>query len=169
MSTLKHALLAIAFILSNVSLAQPPGGGSHAGGPPDGKMREKIKTMKIGFITQKLDLTSDEAKVFWPVYNGYESEMETLRKQRRGERKEARQEFENMSDKDAEKIVDDEIAFRQKELDVQKKYHAQFKQVLPSKKVAILYRSEEDFKRELLERIRERKEDKKEMRKGGGR
>ncbi|MBK7855460.1 MAG: hypothetical protein IPJ79_11655 [Bacteroidetes bacterium] len=52
---------------------------------------------------------------------------------------------------------------------MQKKYHAQFKQVLPSKKVAILYRSEEDFKRELLDRIRERKEDKKEMRKGGGR
>lgn len=157
MTPLKFATIALA-LLSTTTFSQP------GGGPPEGKMREKVKTMKIGFITQKLDLTTEEAKVFWPVYNGYENEMEALRKQRRGERKDARQEFETMSDKDAEKIVDDEIAFRQKELDVQKKYHAQFKQVLPAKKIAILYRSEEEFKKELLERIRNRKDD---MRKNG--
>jgi hypothetical protein len=38
-----------------------------------------------------------------------------------------------------------------------KKYHNQFKQVLPIKKVAMLYRAEDDFKKELLEKIKERR------------
>jgi|AACY02.8.fsa_nt_gi hypothetical protein len=28
--------------------------------------KERIEAMKIAYITEKLDLSSDEAKVFWP-------------------------------------------------------------------------------------------------------
>lgn len=125
--------------------------------------KDKIESMKIGFITERLDLSPEEAKTFWPVYNQYQKELDDLRKKRREERHDAKQEFENLNDKEVEKVVDGEIAFRQNELDIQKKYHAQFKQVLPVKKVARLYRSEEDFKRELLKKIQDRKE----MRGGG--
>ena len=114
--------------------------------------------MKIGFITDRLDLTPEEAKTFWPVYNQYQKELDDLRKKRREERHDAKQDFENLNDKEVEKVVDGEIAFRQNELDIQKKYHAQFKQALPIKKVALLYRTEEDFKRELLKKIQDRRE-----------
>ncbi|QQR95672.1 MAG: hypothetical protein IPJ93_02755 [Bacteroidota bacterium] len=63
-----------------------------------------------------------------------------------------------MSDKEVEKVVDDEIVFRQSELDIIKKYHAQFKQVLPIKKVARLYQAEEDFKKELLRQLKDRRD-----------
>ncbi|MBS1763380.1 MAG: hypothetical protein JSS90_00280 [Bacteroidetes bacterium] len=120
-----------------------------------GNRAEKLESMKIGFLTQKLNLTSDEAKRFWPVYNQYQNELQQLRKNRKDEKQEARDNLISMSDKEAEKIVDDEIAFRQNELDILKKYHVQFKQVLPVKKVALLYRSEEAFKRELLQKLRD--------------
>jgi hypothetical protein len=68
-----------------------------------------------------------------------------------------------MPDKDVEKAVDTELGFRQNELDLLKKYHGQFKQVLPIKKVAKLYRAEEDFKRELLDRIKENRTDRQDM------
>lgn len=128
---------------------------------PGSRMQEKkeqIEAMKIGFITKQLDLTSEEAKNFWPVYNQYQKELDDLRKKRRGDRREAKDDFENMSDKEMEKVVDDEIVFKQSELDIIKKFHTQFKQVLPIKKVARLYRSEEDFKRELLQKLKERRE-----------
>lgn len=128
---------------------------------PGSRMQEKkeqIEAMKIGFITKQLDLTSEEAKNFWPVYNQYQKELDDLRKKRRGDRREAKDDFENMSDKEMEKVVDDEIVFKQSELDIIKRYHSQFKQVLPIKKVARLYRSEEDFKRELLQKLKERRE-----------
>ena len=36
---------------------------------------EKIQALKIAFITQKLQLTADEAQKFWPVYNQYDNEI----------------------------------------------------------------------------------------------
>ncbi|MCX6186302.1 MAG: hypothetical protein NTU43_04785, partial [Bacteroidetes bacterium] len=44
-----------------------------------GKMKDKIETMKIGFITQKLNLTSEEAQKFWPVYNKFSDDLQKLR------------------------------------------------------------------------------------------
>jgi hypothetical protein len=127
-------------------------------GKMDGDKREKVEAMKIGFITQKLDLTPEEAKVFWPVYNKMSGELEAIRKNRRNDMRDAKEDFSTMTDKEVEKIVDNEIAFRQNELDIMKKYHGQFKQVLPIKKVALLYRAEEEFKRHLLSEIRKREE-----------
>jgi hypothetical protein len=118
--------------------------------------REKVEALKIGFLTKRLNLTPEEAKNFWPVYNKFQDELEKVRKQRRELRK-PDETFEGMSDSEIEKLVDTEIIQRQAELDIFKKYHPQFKQVLPIRKVALLYKTEEDFKRKLLEMIKERR------------
>ncbi len=127
-------------------------------GAPQDK-RQEIEAMKVAFLTRKLDLTPEEAKVFWPVYNQYQDELDGLRENHRKQRRDAKEEMEGMSDKDVEKLVDSEIQFRQNELDILKKYNSQFKSVLPMKKVAKLHRAEEDFKRELIQRIQERRKD----------
>ena len=126
---------------------------------PDGRKHgeqkdDKIQSMKIGFITQRLDLTPEESQKFWPVFNQFENEMKALRENR----KDGPPDIDSMNDKDVEKFVDDELVRRQKELDLLKKYQAQFKTVLPIRKVAKLYSAQEDFKRELIRRIQERKE-----------
>ncbi|MEP2238753.1 MAG: hypothetical protein ABJI22_10375, partial [Maribacter sp.] len=33
---------------------------------------EKINTLKVAFITEKLSLNTKEAQDFWPVYNEYQ-------------------------------------------------------------------------------------------------
>ena len=126
-------------------------------GPGLEERKENIEAMKIAFLTRKLDLSPEEAKKFWPVYNGFTDETKKLRKNRRENVRDAREDFDKMNDKEVEKLIDGEIVFRQQELDVMKKYHGQFKEVLPMKKVALLYKAEEDFKKELLERIKERR------------
>ncbi len=127
--------------------------------PPRREKRERIEAMKIGFITERLNLTPDEAKEFWPVYNKYQDELEALRRSRKENLRDVRNGLDSMSDAELEKIVNGEIAFRQNELDVIKKYHPQFKKILPIRKVAMLYRSEEDFKKRLLEEIQERRDE----------
>jgi len=128
-------------------------------------MRDKVEAFKVGFLTERLNLTPEEAKAFWPVYNKYQDELEVLRKSRRENLVNAKMNFDEMSDKDIEKVIDNELSSRQSELDLLKKYHPQFKQVLPVKKVAKLYRAEEDFKRKLLDMIQERKEERRGFRK----
>jgi len=127
---------------------------------PGAKMeqkKEKVEAMKIGFITQQMNLTPEEAQKFWPVYNQMNNELESLRKDRQLARDNAKINFEVMTDAEVDKLINDEITSRQKELDVQKKYVTQFKAVLPVKKVAQFYRAEEQFKRKLLEKIQEKR------------
>jgi hypothetical protein len=154
---MKNILLLFLSLFATALFAQPPGEEHQR--PP----RERVEAMKVGFLTQRLNLSSDEAKVFWPVYTKYQDELEVLRKSRRENLANTKMNFDEMSEKDVEKAVDSELGFRQNELDLLKKYHGQFKQVLPIKKVAKLYRAEEDFKRELLDRIKENRMDKQEM------
>lgn len=134
-----------------ISIAQP--------GPKHEQKKEKVEAMKIGFITQQMDLTPEEAQKFWPVYNQMNNEIETLRKERKLSRENAKETFDVMTDADIEKLINDEMASRQKELDIHKKYVGQFKSVLPVKKVAQFYKAEEQFKRKLLEKIQEKKQE----------
>ncbi|MCB0850541.1 MAG: hypothetical protein KDC20_12430, partial [Bacteroidetes bacterium] len=107
MKKLKLFMVMAFTAVAMVAKAQP--------GDRAGNRSERMETMKIGFLTQQLHLTSDEAKRFWPVYNQYQDELQALRKNRKDDRQDAKDNFANMSDKEAEKVVDDEIAFRQNE------------------------------------------------------
>ncbi len=44
---------------------------------------EKIEALKVGFITEKLALTTKEAELFWPIYNKYNAEVKSIRKSQR--------------------------------------------------------------------------------------
>lgn len=136
------------FIYGGISFAQETGNMKNK--------RENIEAMKVAFITQKLDLTAEEAQQFWPVYNQYSEKTKELRKKRRQDSREARQNFDELSDKEIEQVISNDMACRQKELDLQKEYHEKFKAVLPIKKVAKLYAAEEQFKVVLINKLKDR-------------
>src|ERR1035441_8570820 len=69
--------------------------------------KDKIETMHIAYLTQKLDLTPAEAEKFWPVYNQYKADMEQLRKQRMDNIEAVKKAdgIDNMSDEDVQKLI----------------------------------------------------------------
>ncbi len=151
MKTIKRlltTLLLILFVGTGTLLAQEE---------PDfqGK-KENIESMKIAFITKKLELTPEEAQQFWPVYNQYNDKMKELRKKRRLASREARQNFDALTDKELEQLVNNDLINRQKDLDLQKEYNEKFKAILPIRKVAKLYAAEEQFKVVLINKLKER-------------
>jgi hypothetical protein len=109
--------------------------------------KQKIETLKIAYITSALELTEAEAQVFWPIYNEAEVKRRELRRNRMGERKDAQVNFKTMTEKEAETFIDQEMEFKQKELDIQKELHSKLKKILPAKKIALLYKAEVDFQR----------------------
>src|SRR5687768_7964578 len=68
---------------------------------PRPESKEKIEAMKVGYITQKLDLTSKEAQSFWPVYNEFNAEIDKIKKERKS-KFEDRPEIESLNDKQVE-------------------------------------------------------------------
>jgi hypothetical protein len=119
----------------------------------------RLEAMKIGFITERLNLSSDEAKVFWPVYNKFTDDIKKLRQSSKGKISEEMADMPAMTDAEAEKVLNDMVNFKIQEADLLKKYAAEFKKVLPVKKVVLLFKAENDFKRELLKKLSQRNRD----------
>lgn len=119
--------------------------------------REEIESFRIAFFTRQLNLTSDEAKKFWPVYNEMQTEMQKLQRERKMRHRDSRDNMDNLSDAELEKVINDEMLSRQKELDIEKKYHERFKAILSMKKLAQYYRAQEGFKRELIRKLQDQR------------
>jgi hypothetical protein len=63
-------LFALAFFLTNDAWAQRTAGAGH--GMRDmvkEERQERIRALKVAYITRELSLSEREAQVFWPVYN----------------------------------------------------------------------------------------------------
>lgn len=121
-----------------------------------GDRGNEIEAYKVGFLTQKLDLSPEEAKVFWPIYNAWQNEQGELRKERMQKMISFRKinEIEEMSDTEIQTLIVNDFSFKQRELNLEKKYYYRLKSTLPIKIVGKFYRAQEAFKRELLNKYR---------------
>ena len=115
------------------------------------RMKE-IEAYKIGFMTQKLDLSADEAKIFWPIYNDWQKEQTTLRRERVQKMISYRKitEIEELSDTEVQNLIENDFSFKQRELNLERKYYYKLKSNLPIKIVGKFYRAQEAFKKEIL-------------------
>jgi hypothetical protein len=98
------------------------------------KKQQDIQALKVAFITKELELTSDEAEKFWPVYNQYDKEMET-----------------------AAKPHPNSIEREEKILNVKKKYQGQFTKVLGSQqRMNRLFNAQDKFRKLLIRALQQR-------------
>ena len=122
---------------------------------------EKIKALKTAYITEKLALTSSEAEKFWPIYNLYDEKFHVLRKKEKNEIfKKISDGLENLNDAEANSLIDKSLTLESEEMELRKQMITELRSVISPKKIIILKKAEEDFKKELLERYRQNKGDK---------
>lgn len=119
------------------------------------EMRERIKSEEIAFITQKLNLSPEEAEKFWPVYNKYENKFIEIYKKRKDIHRKFK-DLDTMKESDVENNINELIALDQQELDLKKARYAELKNILSIKKIAKLSFAESQFKRMLLMRLKKR-------------
>ena len=105
-------------------------------------LREKLRADKKLVLASALQLTDAEGKAFWPVYNAYQSDMVQHYDRVLQLIDTYSQNYQNLSDEAARKLISDFLALQTNHPAVLKKYAPQFLQVLPAKKVAQLYQIE---------------------------
>lgn len=118
------------------------------------KAFEQVEAEKIAFFTRFMDLTSEEAKDFWPVYDDFQNQRNQLVWERQSLSRQFAGNYEDLSADESEDIADRFIGLQVKESDLVSEYHSRFKEILPPKKVMRLYQAENEFKTQLLRRIR---------------
>jgi len=90
-------------------------------------------------VGANMNLTSDEATKFWPVYDAYESRMDGIEDRHVKELKDFAAKYQNYTDADAKKKLDEVMAIQQARLDVQKEFVPKFQAVIPQIKVTRFY------------------------------
>lgn len=123
----------------------------------DGKLseekRKEFEAQKVAFFTQSLDLTPQEAAVFWPLYNEMFKKIRAQEYDLRKKLKEARA-TENLADARARQLVESALSHEQQILDIKKEYYHKLLEVIPPQKVSKLDWTEHKFHKQLLERMR---------------
>jgi Spy/CpxP family protein refolding chaperone len=125
------------------------------GAPEDQEERgggDRVQAAKVAYITSKLELTTAQAQQFWPLYNEFEAARKKIRKQIRQLRVDniLLDASEDQLKTDIKKL----FALRQEELDLEKLYSEKFLKVITAKQLAEYYRSEKEFTRLLIKRLK---------------
>lgn len=114
-----------------------------------GQRSQQIESVKIAFITQKLDLNTSEAEKFWPVYNDYQQELKEVFKARREARKK--------NEANPNNKLDNELDFETRLLNIRKKYKEDFSKVIPTEKVLQFFQAEREFREQMIKELKDRR------------
>lgn len=132
------ALVAIALFSLN-SNAQPK---------EHNNWKERMMSEKIAFITGELDLSPEEAQVFWPVYNQIAKEQAVKQKAVKDALTALKQALaEGKDSKEIDRLLDKYLMAKQANNVNNTENVDRYRKVLSSEKVAKLYLSEEKFRR----------------------
>ncbi|HLW20609.1 MAG TPA: Spy/CpxP family protein refolding chaperone [Cyclobacteriaceae bacterium] len=81
--------------------------------------KEKLESAKVAFITQRLDLTPEQAEKFWPLYHQHSKAKRSLMKEMNGVEKSSEAQ---MSDQKAAELIERRFEVEQKILDLDKAF-----------------------------------------------
>lgn len=149
---MKRQLLYIVFLLSSLlSIGQ-------INDRRDEK-RERIKALRIAYISERLNLTPEEAQRFWPIFNAFDDKNMELHKQKKALMDKLRPENAiTLSEKESGQLM---LQDEQIENDIQNNRRQLVKNlqgVIPNQKIIMLRQLEIEFKQKLLDKIQDRRE-----------
>ncbi|MEO6148770.1 MAG: hypothetical protein ABIN95_02095 [Mucilaginibacter sp.] len=110
----------------------------------------RLANIKRDYLSKQLDLTSEEAKKFWPLYKQYQQQLTNIRKLKRL----------NSTDAQANgtEQIKKELYYETELVNIRKRYQDEFLKILPPEKVSELYKSEREFNDQVIKQLSERSE-----------
>ncbi|WP_299013753.1 hypothetical protein [uncultured Polaribacter sp.] len=144
----KHILLLVLLISTSYTYCQVPK-----------ESKDKIRTLKVAYITEQLELTANTAQKFWPVYNAHDYKTNKFIRRKIEEiKREIKQAggVQNLDDKKAKELFDNIRNLQKKKYEEEEKYIAKLKEILSIKQILNLQVSEREFTRKLMRKYGKR-------------
>ncbi len=120
--------------------------------------RQRLDAYKIAFFTKRLNLTSQEAEKFWPVYNEYQDNKNKIQLERQELNRYFNQNELNMSEREMIDSGDKLVGMEVREAALAQEFHNKLKTILSPVKVLRLYQAENQYRLQLLKELQERRE-----------
>ena len=106
--------------------------------------RKKIESLRIAHITTELNLSSEEAKDFWPIFNQHEASKHDLRIDKRAPLG---------NSEPGAATIDEFMRIEEAQYLLFKQYMTDLRDVLSDDQVLSLMRAEKEFKKRLIKRL----------------
>lgn len=116
--------------------------------------REKIKALKVAYITEELNMNTKLAQKFWPIYNRYEAQKRELHKREHIDLEGA----DAISEAKAEEMLKEYLDVEKEEYVIKKQLFNDLKRILTAREIIKLHKLEADFNKRLIKEYRTRRE-----------
>lgn len=127
----------------------------------DENWKERMMSEKVAFLTVELNLSPEEAQVFWPVYNKVQKDIDQARGEIMRSFKELKEASESgKSEKELAQLLDKHVQAKIRMDELDNSTLEAFKKVLPVEKIAKLYVAEEKFRRSNISKLHKKPENK---------
>ena len=117
--------------------------------------RDRMKALKIAFITDELELTADESQQFWPIYNAYQDNLQALRNESKPQIK-----IEEMTDAEAKAQIQRHLELEERKIEYQRQAFKELSPIIGAKRVLVLSMAENKFRRKVIEKAGKRGKEK---------
>ncbi|MFQ3575073.1 MAG: hypothetical protein SNJ77_01425 [Cytophagales bacterium] len=115
--------------------------------------QNNVELARVAFISQKIKLSSEQAQLFWPLYNEFNDKKTTIKTQMK------KLSLENLTEKTTDEIIISDIKklqqLKQKEVDIEKEFTDKCLKILSPRQFAELYQAEREFKLILIKKLGE--------------
>jgi hypothetical protein len=130
-------IIVCSIAISTQVFAQDQGGAAPS--PPSSSQKQldiaAARAERKAVVGQNMSLTDTESQAFWPLYDEYEGKMDKIEDRHVREIKEFAKHFQNLTNADARKKLDEVMAIAQARLNVQSAYIPKFRAILSDVKV----------------------------------
>lgn len=119
--------------------------------------RERLDAYKIAFFTKRMNLTSQEAEKFWPVYNENQNQRNQLQTEKQTLMRTFNQSGNTMSDQQITELGNKYCEILVKESNLTVTFHKKLQDILPPAKIIRLYQAENQYRLQLLKELQDRR------------
>lgn len=142
------SLLSILMLYTSLLVAQ------EQRGVKSPEMRAKFEAQKISYITQQLEISPEEAQVFWPLYNELKKKKDALNGKHRKLFRSLRNDTDSLTSNELSKISDELAELKVTKAKLELEYHYKFKKVISPQQLVRLYQAEKHFQNMLLRQLK---------------
>ncbi len=124
--------------------------------------QEKIEAAKIALITERLNLTPDQAQKFWPIYNEFAKRQQEVRQSFAQARR--NHDPKTASEEENKRILEMGMKAKEQTLQLEKQYSERFLEVINNRQLLSLRKAEEDFTQMIIKRLRDQQQKREQIR-----
>lgn len=137
---MKKLMTLVPFLfLSILALAQRPQGQSYD--------KEKLEAARIAYITNRIDLSPEQAEKFWPIYNKFQEERNQILEQLSGINRSSM--AQDLSDTKAKELIERKLKLQQQALDLEKNFYEDIIKVIQPVQALKMGNVNRDFTRQV--------------------